>query len=332
MATKQKSYYDILGVKRDATADEIKKAYRKLARQYHPDAGGDEEKFKEINLAYEILSDPQKREQYDTIGQYSSAAGSGAGYTGYAGNPYTTWTYTGDGSGGIPKDWEDILKNFAGFGGGSWQNNWSNATGGAGASTWQQTPIKGKDLQTTLEISFEEAFSGCKKKVKLKNPDTGETEEILVKVPAGAVDGGKLRFKHKGGYGEEGAERGDLLVVTKIAPHPVFSRKGADVLMTLPITFTEAALGSKLTIPTPSGSKVKLNIPAGTQGSKTFVLSGKGANKLKGSGKGDFKITVSVIVPKNLTSEQKEALEALAKADEKAGISPRPQIDKMLGR
>lgn len=322
MTTKQKDYYEILGVKRDATADEIKKAYRKLARKHHPDTGGDEETFKEINNAYEVLSDPEKREQYDTMGRYGATGGPGSGF---AGSPYGgTWTYTTTG-GSMPNGWEDIFSNFdfGGFGG------FGAAAQGTGR---QPRQVKGRDLQTTLDITFDEAFSGCSKKVKFKNPDSGETEEILVKVPAGAVDGGKLRFKHKGGYGSEGAERGDLLVVTKILPHPVFARKGADVTMRLPISFAEAALGAKLTVPTPDGAKVKLTIPAGTQDGKTFVLSGKGAPKVKGSGNGDFKITVGIEVPKSLTSEQREALEKLKEADSAAGWSIRPGIDEMVGR
>ena len=326
MAAKQRNYYDILGVSKDATSDEIKKAYRKLARKYHPDTGGDEEKFKEVNMAYEVLSDPKKREQYDTFGQYSSSAGGAPG----------GWSYTGTGQ--MPKEWEDILKNFGGFGGfggngGGFGGSWSDIFGGAaGGQGYQTRPVKGRDLQTTLEVTFEEAFSGTQKKVKIKNPDSGETEEVLVKVPAGAVDGGKLRYKHKGGYGSEGAERGDLLVVTKIAAHPVFSRKNADVCMDLPISIPEAALGTKLTVPTPDGGKVKLTIPAGTQDGKTFVISGKGAPKVKGSGNGDFKVTVKLAVPADPSASEKKALEQLAAAYEEAGRDVRPHISGMVGK
>ncbi|MGI6216142.1 MAG: DnaJ C-terminal domain-containing protein [Coriobacteriales bacterium] len=344
MTAKEKTYYDILGVSRDATTDEIKKAYRKLARKYHPDAGGDEEKFKEINVAYETLSDPEKRKQYDEFGQYASSAGRA-----YSGTPNESWSYTT--SGQIPKEWEDILRNFTGFGGGgSWSDIFNNAgsyrtqqqtrnRGGAGPQWSYQTSdyssraasTKGKDLQAVLEITFEEAFSGAQKKVKLRNPDSGEMEEVLVKVPAGAVDGGKLRYKHKGGYSPDGGERGDLLVVTKIKSHPVFSRKSADVLMNLPLTITEAALGTKLTIPAPDGSKVKLRIPAGTEDGKTFVIKGKGAPKVKGKGNGDFKVTVSIAVPKNLDSAQKKALKELEEATKSSGQSVRPNIDAALG-
>lgn len=334
MTTKQKSYYDILGVSKDATADEIKKAYHKLARQYHPDAGGDEEKFKEINAAYEVLSDPKKREQYDMVGEYSPFGAQG----GRPGSPNGTWSYTT--TGGIPTDFEDILKNFGGFGGGrgsgfggSWSDMFSNvnAARGAGQGGYGQ-PAKGRDVQTTLEITFEEAFSGTQKRVKIRVPGTSETEEVLVKVPAGAVDGGKLRYKHKGEYGQDGAERGDLLVVTKIRPHPFYSRKGADVLMTLPVTISEAALGSKITVPTPDGTKIKLKIPAGTQNGKTFSISGKGAKKIKGNGNGDFKVTVEIAVPKNLTHAQKEALEQFDKATRESGQSVRPYIDSAAGK
>ncbi len=318
MTTKQTSYYDILGVKRDATADEIKKAYRKLAQKFHPDAGGNEEKFKEINEAYEVLSDPDKRKQYDLVGSYQGSGGFDGG------TPGGTWTYTTTSGGSMPKEWEDLFKNFGGFG-----SAWSSGFGSnrTDANAYTQRPIKGRDLQTTLEITFDEAFSGTQKKVKIKNPDSGETEEVLVKVPAGAVDGGKLRYKNKGGYGAENAQRGDLLIITKILSDPVFSRSGADVHMDLPLTFAEAALGTQLTIPTPDRKKIKLKIPAGTQSGKTFVLSGKGAKKVKGTGNGDFKITVNIVVPTKLTSSQEEALKELMRADEQSGTNIRPFID-----
>ncbi len=333
-----KTYYDILGVSRDATTDEIKKAYRKLARKYHPDAGGDEDKFKEINVAYETLSDPDKRKEYDQFGQYASQAGAGGYRGGYPGGGTYTYTTTGG-----QVNLEDILRGFGGFGGfddmfagaaagGAGRRSAASGCGGScGGHGGYGGPSKGRDVQTTLNVTFDEAFRGTAKKVKLRNPDSGEVEEITVKVPAGAVSGGKLRYKGKGGYSADGGERGDLLVVTSIEPHPVFSRKGADVLMTLPIWAWEAALGAKVTIPAPSGGKIKLNIPAGTESGKTFVLTGKGAPKVKGEGNGDFKVTVEVKVPAHLTTKQREALEALKTADEELGASPRPEVDAQLG-
>lgn len=351
-----KTYYEILGVSEDATQDEIKKAYRKLAREYHPDAGGDEEKFKEINEAYETLSDPEKRKEYDQFGKYAAAAGA-SGYGGYGGYPGGgTYTYSTSGNGG-QVNWEDIFNSFGGFG-----DVFRRAAAGAGAAgngynqqqAWQQAyqqqpyqqqayqqqpyqqqsqqpPAKGRDIQATLQITFDEAFNGTKKKITIRNPDSGDVEEFTVDVPAGAVNGGKLRFKHKGGYSKEGGERGDLLVATQIMDHPVFSRKGADVLMTLPVTAWEAALGCKITIPAPDGSKLKLNIPAGTSSGKTFVLTGKGAPKVNDSGRGDFKVTVEIAMPDKLSRGQKKAMEQLKKADEEAGGSVRPNIDAALG-
>ncbi len=333
-----KTYYEILGVGRDATTDEIKKAYRKLAREQHPDAGGDEEAFKQINVAYETLSDPDKRKEYDQFGQYAGSAGAGGYRGGYPGGG--TYTYTTTGPGG-QVNLEDILRGFGGFGGfGDMFRGAASASagassggcgGGCGGGGCHSGPAKGRDVKTTLKVTFDEAFRGATKKIKLRNPDSGDVEEVTVKVPAGAVEGGKLRYKGKGGYSSDGGDRGDLLVVTSIEPHPVFSRKNADVLMTLPVRAWEAALGAKITVPTPAGEKIKLNIPAGTESGKTFVISGKGAPKVKGDGNGDFKVTVEVKVPENLTSEQREALEALKRADEKAGDRPRPEIDAQLG-
>lgn len=337
-----KTYYETLGVSRDATTDEIKKAYRKLARKYHPDAGGDEDTFKEINIAYETLSDPDKRKQYDQFGQYASQAGAGGYRGGYPGGGTYTYTTTGG-----QVNLEDILKGFGGFGGFADMFGGAAAAGAAGAAGAgprtagggcgggcgghgaSSKTSKGRDIKTTLNVTFDEAFSGTTKKVKLRNPDSGDIEEITVKVPAGAVDGGKLRYKGKGGYGPSG-QRGDLLIVTKIEPHPVFSRKNADVCMNLNVWAWEAALGTKVTIPTPSGEKIKLNVPAGTQSGKTFVLSGKGAPKVKGEGSGDFKVTVEISVPQKLTNEQRQALEALKQADEQVGTSARPEVDELL--
>ena len=308
MAAKQQNYYDILGVSKDATSDEIKKAYRKLARKYHPDTGGDEEKFKEVNMAYEVLSDPKKREQYDTFGQYSSNPGGAPG----------GWSYTGTGQ--MPKEWEDILKGFGGFGGGGFGGNWSDffGGGGAGAQGYQARPVKGRDLQTTLEVSFEEAFTGTQKKVKIKNPDSGETEEVLVKVPAGAVDGGKLRYRNRGEYGANGGARGDLVVTTKVKEHPLFKRDGADVRMELPISVFEAALGATVDVPTPDGTEVRLKVPAGTQDGKTFRFRELGAPDVKHKGaRGALYVSVKVQVPTRLSAKERESLEALKAGDKR---------------
>ena len=352
------NYYDTLGVKKTATADEIKKAFRRLARKHHPDAGGDEEKFKEINAAYEVLSDTEKRAQYDQYGQYfggQTPPGAGRGQGG-----------RGPGAGGAYQnvnvgDLGDLFGSV--FGGG----------GGRGPSRPQ--PRRGSDLQMTLDLTFAEAFSGTSTKIEVERVETcatckgsgakpgtsastcpacrgtGTTSEgqgmfgfsrpcprcggageivespcgacrgkgsvarlvpIAVNVPAGATDGGKLRFKGKGQAGDSGGPSGDLYVITHIKPHPYYTRDGADVVLELPVSIAEAALGTEVRIPAPDGDKVKLKVPAGTQDGRVFRIRGKGAPKLKGGGSGDLKVRVKVIVPKRLTDKQRELLESFA--------------------
>ncbi len=291
-----KSYYDILGVSKSASQDEIKKAFRKLAQKHHPDAGGDEEKFKQINEAYAVLSDPKKKEQYDRFGTVGDFAGGNpfAGYSG--GNPF------GGGAGG-GFNWGDIFGNMAN-GDGAFGTNWDFRVNHA---------AKGKDLQASIQLSFDEAFSGCQKKVSIRIPSTGETETVTAKIPAGAQDGGKLRFKGKGEYGIQGGKRGDLVVVTRVAEHPLYKRDKADVILTLDVDVVEAALGTSVVIPAPDGTRVKLRVPAGTQTDRQLRVKGKGAPHLKGkgTGNGDLLVKVRVNTPSKLNDEQKAALEAL---------------------
>lgn len=302
-----KSYYDILGVKKSASADEIKKAFRKLAQKHHPDAGGDEETFKQINEAYEVLSNPEKKAEYDQFGTVGGFGGQqGGGWPGGAwgnGGPFggaRTYTYRSDGSG-----------SAGGFG---WSDIFNNVRNGDGVfgSDWDfsaNRTSKGRDLQARVELTFEEAFAGTTKKVSIRIPSTGETQSITVKVPAGAVDGGKLRYHEKGEYGVNGGKRGDLLIVTVIKPHAVYTRDGADVLMDLPVSIDEAALGASIVIPAPDGSLVKMRVPAGTQDGRVLRVKGKGAPKVKASGFGDLKIKVVVKVPQNMNARQKQAIE-----------------------
>ena len=307
MANGAPNYYEILGVSRTANGDEIKKAYRKLARQYHPDAGGDEEKFKQVNEAYEVLSDDKKRQMYD---QFGTANENQIPYGG--GNPFGGAAGAGAGFAGF--NWADILDSMrrgeGAFGGFDFMN--MGNMGNAGQATPRAT--RGGDVTAELMISFDEAFNGCTKKLVLRMPDSGERENVTVKVPAGAVDGGRLRLRGKGSTGMNGGPAGDLLVTTKIQPHPYFTRDGADVLLDVPITPAEAALGAVVTVPTPDGKQAKVKIPAGTSNGKHLVMSGKGAQKLKGGGTGDFKMTLNISLPAELSAEQRSALEAYAKA------------------
>lgn len=295
-----KSYYDILGVGKSASQDEIKKAFRKLAQKYHPDAGGDEEKFKQINEAYAVLSDPQKKAQYDRFGTVDGNPFAGYGGYGGGGNPF------GGAGGGAGFNWSDIFGNMAN-GDGAFGSNWDFHVNRA---------VKGKDLQVSISLSFDEAFKGCSKKVSIRIPSTGETETVTVNVPAGAVDGGKMRFRGKGEFGIDGGPRGDLLVITRLAEHPLYERDGANVVMRLDVSIAEAALGASIVVPTPDGSMVKMRVPAGSQDGATLRVKGKGAPYLKGkgTGNGDLLIKVHVNVPKTLTAEQKAALEAFRDA------------------
>ncbi|MDP2183730.1 MAG: molecular chaperone DnaJ, partial [Actinomycetota bacterium] len=328
------NYYDVLGVKKGASADDIKKAFRRLARKHHPDAGGSEEKFKEINEAYEVLSDAEKRQQYDQYGQYfggNAPPGAGAPGAGWPAGGPGGFQY-GNVNVGDLGDLSDIFGSvFGGFGG----------------AQRQVSVRRGRDLRYEVALGFDEALRGVSTQVDVQREEscatckgsgakagtsptacptcngTGHTthgqgmfgvsrpcprcngtgriieqpcqacrgvgrvrkiKPLTVNVPAGATDGGKLRFKGKGEPGEGGGPAGDLYVVTRIKKHPYFSRAGADVLLNLPITYAEAALGAEIRIPTPDGGKVKLKVPEGTEDGKVFRMAGKGAPKLKGSG------------------------------------------------
>lgn len=318
MATKP-NYYKTLGVSRNATTDEIKKAFRKLARKSHPDAGGDEEQFKQINEAYEVLSDDKKRKLYDQYGTASeSQIPSGWGAAGSVNMGDMINDMFGQAS------WSDILDSIR-RGEGVFGGSWGNAAGGAGrggfsgagfpgqgfsgfGSTPQTVPERGRDTSVALTISFDEAFSGCEKRVTLRVPGRSETETLTVKVPAGAVDGGRLRFKGKGIAGTGGGVAGDLLITTKIAPDPLFTRDGADVCMKVPVDMAEAALGASIVVPAPDNTRVRVKVPAGTQSGSVLTLRGKGAPRVNGSGTGDLIIEVELRVPRSLTAAQRQAL------------------------
>lgn len=303
-------YYKTLGVPRDADADTIKKAFRKLARKHHPDAGGDEAKFKEINEAYEVLSDEKKRklyDQYGTANENQIPFGGGA-WQGQGGNPFG-----GSGFGGFGS-WADILESIRN-GEGAFGTEW-NFGGQGQAYHAQPKPQKGADKNVTMTVTFDEAFKGCEKKVRIGKAGTNEKETLSIKIPAGAVEGGRVRLKGKGALGIQGGPAGDLLVNIHIADHPLFKRDKADVLMDVPITFAEAALGTQIVVPTPEGKKVSIKVPAGCESGTVLKVKGKGAPRLgKGAtGTGDLLLTLHVAVPKTLNDKQKEALEAFQAA------------------
>ncbi|MGI6045812.1 MAG: DnaJ C-terminal domain-containing protein [Eggerthellaceae bacterium] len=302
-------YYKTLGVPRTATTDEIKKAFRRLARKYHPDAGGSEAKFKELNEAYEVLSDDKKRKLYDQYGT-ASAQEIPRGWNGQGVNINDIF----GGVGGFGS-WAEILESMR-RGEGAFGTEWN--FGGDGFSQAQAHSQKGRDTAVTLPVSFEEAFSGCRKRVTLRIPGKADKETIDVSVPAGAVDGGRVRLKGKGEPGINGGPAGDLLVTTRIKDHPYFSRDGADVIIDVPITVAEAALGESVVVPAPDGTKVKIKVPAGTQDNTTLRVRGKGAPRVKGTGNGDLQVHVKVLVPKDMNERQRQAMESFKEATTKS--------------
>ena len=296
-------YYKTLGVPRTATADEIKKAFRKLARKHHPDAGGDEAKFKELNEAYEVLSDEKKRALYDQYGtanenQIPQGWGGGQGFN-------VEDIFGGGGAGGFGGSWADILESIR-HGEGAFGGNWDFGGGFGG----QPQPRRGQDMNVTLNVTFDEAFNGTEKRITVRIPGKSESDTHTVKVPAGAVDGGRVRLKGQGAPGENGGAAGDLLITTKIDAHPYFGRDKADVTVDLPINVAEAALGASIVGPTPDGKKIKVKVPAGTQDGKVLTIKGKGAPDLKNKGQfGNLKIQIHVEVPTDMNDEQKKAME-----------------------
>ena len=302
----EQNLYEILGVSKDASDDDIKKAFRKLAVKHHPDAGGDAETFKKISQAYDVLSDPKKRAEYDQVLKYGAFMGQG-------GRP-------GAGMGGMGgMDWQSIIDSIL-RGEGAFGTEWNpQETGFAGFNGWgQPRPSRGADLTMTVEVPFAAALTGTTRTVSYRVPSTGQTESLTVKIPAGAVDGGRLRYKGRGEFGANGGVRGDLVVTTRVGSHPFYTRDGADVRMTLPVSIYEAALGAEVEVPAPNGETLRVKIPAGTQSGKIFRFKGLGAPDVKRKGStGAFYVTIDVRVPTGLTIEERDALTRLRDRDER---------------
>lgn len=297
-----KDFYEILGVARTASADEIKKAYRKLALQYHPDRNPGpegEERFKEIGEAYSVLSDTSKRAEYDRL-RDAVRSGAGAGFPG--GFRATDFGF------GEEFDVEDLLNQIFGGGRGGFDI-------GFGA---RPRPRRGRDVETTVTLSFDEAAAGAERKVRFDLPEG--RREVTVRIPAGIADGSRVRARGQGEGGGRGGESGDLYVRVNVSPHPIFGRSGRDLTLTLPVTFAEAALGADVKVPTLNGP-VTLKVPAGTSSGKTFRLRGRGIKHATGE-QGDILATVQVAVPQKLSKKQKELVRQLAESDE----SPRKHL------
>ncbi|MBR5647903.1 DnaJ domain-containing protein [Candidatus Saccharibacteria bacterium] len=296
----KRDYYEVLGVSKNASDDEIKKAYRKLAVKYHPDKNpGDKEaeaRFKEINEAHDVLSDKQKRARYD---QFGHAGVGGNGFGGGAGNPFGqggAFNFNGQtfnfdfGGGGL----DDILGNLFGFGG-------------------PRRPRRGADYQTSVTLTFEEAIFGTTKSVDIDGKST------KIKIPAGIDDGMSIRLHGKGGPAPEGStERGDLYVRVRVKPHKHLTREGAIILSEEKIDMVDAALGCEIEVETVDGT-VTMKVPAGTQSGTPFKLSGHGVPLRADGDRGPHIVTIIVETPKNLSKKQKELLEEF-KSNKKRGF------------
>ena len=364
-----KDYYEILGVPKDADDAAIKKAYRELAKKYHPDMNpGDktaEEKFKDVNSAYAVLSDPEKRSRYDKFGPEGvEGNGMGGGFSGFSGMDF---------------DLSDLFGDF--FGGGS--------------SRRRNGPVRGDDLLARVTISFEEAAFGCKKDIRYTRVDrcsecggtgaakgtsakvctrcggTGQvraaqrtplgmfqttstcpecngkgkiitdpckhcrgtgtvsaSKTIEVSIPAGIDDGNRISLRGKGNAGKNGGGDGDLYISVTVRPHPIFVRDGYNIKCDVPVTFAEAALGAKITVPTLEGELTQ-ELPSGTQTGETFTVKGKGIPNINGRGRGDLIYRVVVEVPRNLSAEQKDALMKFSDLCGKTNYSKR---EKFFGK
>lgn len=284
----KRDYYDILGVSRNASDDEIKKAYRKLAIKYHPDKNpGDKEaeaKFKEISEAHEILSDKQKRARYDQFG-HAGVGGNAGGGNPFAGGNYNfngqSFNFDFGAGGGL----DDILGSIFGFGGG------------------QRRPARGTDYRTTVVLNFEEAVFGVTKII------TADGKELKVKIPAGIDDGMSIRLTGKGGAAPKGGTKGDLYVSVRVKPHKHLTREGSIILSEKTISMIDAALGTEVDVETVDGN-VRMKVPAGTQSGTPFKLSGHGVPLMRSDGdRGPHIVTIIVETPKNLSKRQKELLE-----------------------
>ncbi|MDS2173004.1 DnaJ C-terminal domain-containing protein [Nesterenkonia sp. CL21] len=308
-----KDFYAILGVSKDASEDEIKKAYRKLARTYHPDKNpGDEaaeQKFKDVSEAHTVLSDKQQREQYDAI----RAMGSGARFSGAPGGA--------GGASGFEDIFGGLFGDAGGFGrGGRGGPDFSDIFGGMGGrfggGFGGGAPAKGADRTAKTTISFAGAVRGTT--VGLREPDGNV---IDVRIPAGVKEGQKVRVKGKGQQGPGGA--GDLLVEVAITPHRFYERDGDDIRIHLPVSFDEAVLGTTVQVPTVHGEKVRIKVPAGTTSGRTLRLKGHGVRRK--SHQGDMLVVVDVQVPQDLSEEAVEAVKAYAEATR--DVDPRGDLE-----
>ncbi len=298
MATDFKDYYQILGVAKDATQAEVKKAFRKLARVHHPDVAADkvtaEAKFKEINEAYEVLGDPEKRKKYDTLGANWDQPGGG-----YQGSPMPGGAEFGfEGTG-----FSDFFERY--FSGGGARR----AAGYGGGFTGRGGVMRGQDIEGDLMVTLEEAFTGSMRTISLRKAGKVTAEEIQVRIPAGIGEGQRLRVPGHGGQGEGGAEDGDLYLRVRIAAHPDFRVRGHDIHCELSLAPWEAVLGATIPLKVPGGKSVQLRIPAGTSPGDQLRMKGYGLPKKNAPG--DLYVEITVATPPAPDGEERDLWEKL---------------------
>ncbi|WP_062462722.1 DnaJ C-terminal domain-containing protein [Demequina soli] len=309
-----KDFYKALGVSKDASQDDIKKAYRRLARDLHPDRNPDdasaEQRFKDVGEAYAVLSSEDDRRQYDQIRAMGGGARFQAGGPGGAGN------------------FEDMLGGMFGGGGGNVRfqtggGGFEDILGGLfGGGGFNRGPQKGGDIAAATEVSFRDAASGATVTLGM---DGGR---ISTRLPVGVKDGQRIRVPGKGRPGSNGGPAGDLMLTIHVQPHPVFTTDGLNLRMRLPVRFDEAALGAQVEVPTLGGERVKVKVPSGTQSGTTLRVKGKGLTSKKGTG--DLLVTVEVAVPHKLSRDAKKALEALSET--LGGDDPRADLYRDASR
>lgn len=306
-------YYKTLGLKRDASQAEIQKAYRDLAKKYHPDRNpGDKQaakKFQAVQAAFEVLNDPEKREMYDRYGSSFGAHGPGGpqGARTYAGGP-------GGGFGGFNVEDIDLSQlfgdRFGGGGGGGFEdllrqfNRGARRRGRGGGSTRQ----RGGDLQHELHVPFTSAVVGGSAEISVQR-GSGQVETLAVKIPAGIEDGKKIRLRGQGEPGPEGGPAGDILLTVRVDPHPHFERRGNNLLVRVPVTLTEAALGAKIDVPSPNGT-VSVRVPPGSSSGAKLRVKGLGCAP-QGQPAGDLLVEVQIVLPKSLDESAREAISKL---------------------
>lgn len=310
MSVDYKDYYKILGIPKGAKTEEVKKAYRKLARTYHPDLnkGADaERRFKEINEAHEVLSDPEKRKRYDTLGANWDQFSRGGGQPG-RGN--FEWVFTGtpgrgfEGAGDMG-GFSDFFRTFFGDLGGVSQEDPLRGRRANG----RPRARAGEDVEGEVEIPLAEAFRGTERSLEVRRTD-GSIRKLDVKIPAGVRDGQRIRLAGQGAPGHGGGAAGDMLLRVRVKPHPFFKREADDLHADLPVALHEAVLGAEVTVPTLKG-RVTLKIPAETQNGRTIRLAGQGMPRAAG-GAGDLFVTVKVVLPQKLSDEERACVEKIA--------------------